>query len=396
MFAANNYYDVEELIKLTQDLIRIPSHKDIPTQEKEVGDFIYNFCKENDIEVELQNVVDERNNVIAYIQGTGDGRSIMFNGHLDTVTPYDMIIDPFGAEIKDGYIWGRGSVDMKGALASILMTMVAMKRANYVPGGYVVFAGVIGEEGKSEGTEHLINSNLRTDGAIAAEPSNYEYAVGHRGLEWFDITIKGKSTHSGTPEKGVNAIEKAMDFIHEVKTKLYPKLKERSDLYAGESVMNFGTIHGGTGQSTVADNVILRIDRRYVAGETVESVMAEYQEIIDSLKKEDPDFKAEIRVTPESELKLNHPPLVTSKDEPIVYAVRSAVKEVINMEPNITRGIGWTDAALLTTYCKIPTVVFGPGDLALAHTEDERISIEDLVNAVDIYGRIIDKFCNKK
>lgn len=396
MFNVNDYYDVEELVKLTQDLIRIPSHKDISTQEKEVGDYIYNFCRENDIEVELQNVVDERNNVIAYIKGNGTGRSIMLNGHLDTVTPYDMIIDPFAAEIKDGCIWGRGAVDMKGALASILMTMVAMKRANYVPGGYVIFTGVIGEEGKSEGTEDLIRSNLRTDGAIVAEPSNYEYAIGHRGLEWFDIIIRGKATHSGTPEKGVNAIEKAMDFIHRVKTELYPKLKERSDLFAGESVMNFGTIQGGTGQSTVADSVILRIDRRYVPGETVDSVISEYQEIMDSLEKEDPTFKAEIRVTPESELKLNHPPLITSRNEPIVYAVRAAIKEVIKKEPHITRGIGWTDAALLTTYCKIPTVVFGPGDLALAHTEDERIPINDLVNAVDIYSKIIDKFCNKK
>jgi acetylornithine deacetylase/succinyl-diaminopimelate desuccinylase len=394
MFNVKDYYDKEELIKLTQELIRIPSHKDIPNQEKDVGDYIYNFCKENDIEVELQNVVDERNNVIAYIRGNGTGPSIMFNGHMDTVTPYEMIIDPFKAEVKDGYIWGRGAVDMKGSLASMLIMMLAMKRANFIPKGDVIFTGVIGEEGKSEGTEYIVNSNLTADAAIVGEPSGYEYAIGHRGLEWFDIIVKGKASHSGTPEKGINAIEKAMDFIHKVKVELYPKLKKRHNDYMGDSIMNFGTIHGGTGQSTVADHVIIRIDRRYIPGETVESVMDEYREIIESLKKEDPNFDAEIRITPESELKLHHPPLITSSNQPIVYAVRDAVKSVINREPRITRGIGWTDAALLKTYGKISTVVLGPGDLSLAHTEDERVLIQDLINAVEINARIVDNFCN--
>lgn len=395
MFNVKDYYNVGELINLTQELIRIPSHKDIPTQEKGVAEFIYMYCKENNIEVEVQDVVDDRKNVIAYIRGDGTGKSLMFNGHLDTVTHYDMIIDPFKAEIKDGYIWGRGAVDMKGALASVLMTMVAMKRADYTPGGDIIFTGVIGEEGKSEGTEHIVKSDLRADAAIVCEPSNYEYAVGHRGLEWFDIIIKGKASHSGTPEKGINAIEKAMNFIQKVKEVLYPKLKERCNEYMGESLMNFGTIQGGTGQSTVADSVILRIDRRYVPGETVESVMEDYQEIIDLLKIEDPTFNAEVRRTPESVLELNHPPLITSMNEPIVFAVRESIKEVINHEPKLTRGIGWTDAALLKAYAEIPTIVFGPGDLALAHTEDERIEIDDLVNAVDIYSRVIDKFCNR-
>lgn len=106
-------------------------------------------------------------------------------------------------------------------------------------------------------------------------------------------------------------------------------------------------------------------------------------------------FEVTIRQTPEAVLKLNHPPLITSMNEPIVSVVRESIKEVIKKEPKIETGMGWTDAALLSNYLKIPTVVIGPGDLALAHTEEERILIEDLVNTVDIYSRIIDKFCIK-
>ena len=183
-----------------------------------------------------------------------------------------------------------------------------------------------------------------------------------------------------------------MTFISRVKEDLYPVLREKYDEYMGGSVMNFGTITGGTEQSTVADKCILRIDRRYIPGEDKDTVLAEYQDIIDKLKEEDPKFNAKIEVTPESVLELYHPPLITSFNESIVTSVREGIKDVMGYEPNITRGIGWSDAALLKTYANIPTVVFGPGDLSLAHTEEEHIKIEDLVNAVDIYSRITQNF----
>ncbi|MDW7671214.1 MAG: M20 family metallopeptidase [Bacillota bacterium] len=391
-FNPRDYYTEKELTELTQSLIRIPSHKDTPGQERDIALYMNEYLRNHQIESVLHPVVGERCNVIARVLGNGTGRSLMFNGHTDTVLPYNMTVDPYAAEINDGNIYGRGAVDMKGALACFMMTLIVMRRTGFVPGGDVIFTGVIGEEGKSEGTEYIVKSDIRADAAIVGEPSDYEYAVGHRGLEWFDVIIRGKSSHSGRPEQGVNAIELAMTFIQRVKQDLYPILKQKYDEYSGESVMNFGTITGGTEQSTVADQCIIRLDRRYIPGETKESVMGEYQDIIDKLKAEDPAFSAEIRVTPDSLLELFHPPLITSINEPIVSAVRESIKEVIHREPTITRGIGWSDAGLLKTYADIPTVVFGPGDLSLAHTEEEHISIEDLNNGVDIYCRLIQKF----
>lgn len=391
-FNPRDFYREEELIELTQSLIRIPSHKDTPGFEREVAEFINQFLLNEGIESELHPVIDGRPNVVATIRGDGCGHSLMFNGHTDTVLPYNMTIEPFSAFIDDGKIFGRGSVDMKGALACFMMTLVAVKRSGFIPGGDLIFTGVIGEEGKSEGTEYIVNSNIRADAAIVGEPSDYEYAIGHRGLEWFDVTFYGKASHSGKPELGVNAIEQAMTFINKVKEVLYPKLKEKYNEYMGGSVMNFGTISGGTEQSTVADKCILRIDRRFIPGEDKDTAMAEYQEIIDLLKAEDKTFNAKIEITPESILALYHPPLITSFNEPIVTSVRQAVKNVIHTEPTITRGIGWSDAALLKTYANIPTVVLGPGDLSLAHTEAEFVKIIDLINHVDIYTNIVQSF----
>lgn len=387
------YYQQEELIQLTQALIQLPSHKDVQHRERDVARFIYDFCNKQGIETELVPVEGERCNVMAYLRGDGSGKTLLLNGHIDTVPPYLMTIEPFGAEIKDGCIWGRGAVDMKGPIASMLITMVAIKRSGIKLKGDVIFAGVIGEEERSEGSEYLVKSGVKAHGAVVGEPSNYEYALGHRGLEWLEIIIKGRAAHGGVPHLGVNAIEKAAVFIERIQKELYPKLKDRYNEYMGPSVMNFGLIQGGAQPSTVADECRIQIDRRYIPGESVSSVIQEYEEIIEAIKKEDPEFDAELRRMPNNMLTLDHLYLITSPEESIATAVKEAIKEVIGREPDITRQRGWTDAALLSNFGNIPTIVYGPGKIGFSHTKDERIEISELIDAVEIYGKIINKFC---
>ena len=389
----NNYYTQDELVQLVKSLIKIPSHKDVHNREKEVGDFIFQFCTDNGIDTERVIVEGERSNIMAFLKGDGTGKTLMLNGHMDTVPPYNMTIDAFGAEIKEGRIWGRGAVDMKGPIACMLMTMISFKRAGIKLKGNVVFIGVVGEEERSEGTEHLVKSNFHADGAVVGEPSHYEYAIGHRGLEWLEISVKGKAAHGGVPHLGINAIEKAAVLIERIRKELYPKLKNRYNEYMGPSVMNFGVISGGNQPSTVADTCSIKIDRRYIPGETVESVIQEYQEIIDSIKSEDPDFDAEIIRMPNNMLTLDHLYLMTPPNDPIVLAVKDSIRETIQKEPEITRKRGWTDAALLSNFGHIPTVVFGPGEISSSHTKNESVSIDELVDAVEIYGRIIERFC---
>jgi len=393
---ASEYYSKDELINLTQELIRIPSHKDIPNQEKDIAEFILNFCKSNDIECELQHVVDDRYNVLAYLRGDGTGRSIMLNGHTDTVPPYDMKIKPYAAEIRDGFIWGRGASDMKGGLASMLITIVALKRSGIKLKGDVIFTGVIGEEGKSEGTEYIIKSGIKAHGAIVGEPSNYKYTIGHRGLEWLEIVVKGKAAHGGVPHMGINAIEKAINLILRIQKELYPELEKRYNKYMGPSVMNIGEIEGGNQPSTVADTCSIKIDRRYVNGETVNSILKEYQRIIDEIKNEDPQFDAEVRIMEDNYSNLQHPPLFTRPNKPIVKALRASIKDVLGHEATVTKCRGWTDAALLSKYGKIPSVVYGPGDIKYSHTQDERVPIKELVDSVTVYSNTIQRFCGIK
>lgn len=389
----HKYYTQEELVQLTQSLIKIPSHKDVPNREKEVVEFIFNFCNDQGLETKLEPVEGNRSNVYVFLRGDGTGKTLMLNGHTDTVPPYNMVIDPFKAEVKNNAIWGRGAVDMKGPIASMLITILAIKRANIKLKGDVIFTGVIGEEEKSEGSEYLVKSNIKADGAVVGEPSHYEYSIGHRGLEWLEISIKGKAAHGGVPHLGVNAIEKAAALIERIRKELYPKLQDRYNEYMGPSVMNFGAIQGGSQPSTVADACSIKIDRRYIPGETVESVIKEYQDIIDAMKIDDPNFDAEIIRMPNNMLTLDHLYLMTPPNELIVSAVKESIQEVIQKEPEITRKRGWTDAGLLSNYGKIPTVVFGPGEISSSHTKDERVNISELVDAVEIYSGIIEKFC---
>jgi len=387
------YFEAEEVVELTRDLIRIPSHVDAPGREAEMARFIHRFCSTRGLDAAIVPVDGERANVMATVRGSGGGRTLLLNGHIDTVPPYDMTIEPYGAELRDGFVWGRGASDMKGAIASMLIAMLALKRSGQVLAGDLVFSGVIGEEERSEGSEYLVKSGFKADGAVVGEPSNYEYALGHRGLEWLDIRFKGKAAHGGMPSLGVNAISKAAKFIRAVEDSLYPLLAERFDERMGPSVMNLGRIEGGTQPSTVADWCSLRIDRRYIPGESVQTVLAEFQGVIDRLKAEDPDFDATIERMPNNMLTLDHVYLSTPAEAPIALAVKAALARRIGREPEMTRRRGWTDAALLSAYAGIPTIVTGPGDIKYSHTADERVPVAQLVDYVSIYGDIAQDFC---
>ncbi len=412
MINATDYFQRQELIDLTKDLLRIPSHTGVETQEKEIAAYMLNFFQKHGIHSHLQHVEKERSNVIAFIKGkkAPEGKSLMLNGHIDTEKPDDMNEALFGAEmsssqifsgeVKQGYIWGRGAVDMKGPVAAMMMTLVVLKRAEQELDGDIVFTGVVGEETRSKGMESLVacerclgDHDISLDGAVVGEPTDFKYVASHRGLVWLDVKFRGKGAHSGKPQQGINAIEKAVVFLNKVREELYPKLKERKHDFMGTSVMNIGTIQGGTGQSTVAEEALVRLDRRYVEGETLASVIQEYQDIADEMIKEDPRIHIEISQTPESVSVLPHPPLNTGMDESIVLAVKQALQQVLGYEPEVHTEYGWTDGALISNYMKIPTVVFGPGDIALAHTADEKIDISDLVKSVQVYTHIADEFC---
>ncbi len=389
-----NQISTDELVELLRKMISIPSHWDVPNREVDIVYFLSDFLKKEGIEYELQKVDKIRSNIIARLNGTGEGKSLALNGHLDTVPPYNMTIDPFAANILKSKIFGRGAVDMKGPIACMIMTLIAFKRAGIKLKGDLIFTGVLAEETNSDGCEALIHSGFKADGAIVGEPSNNEYAIAHRGLEWLEIEIIGKRAHGGIPEEGINAIVNAAKFILRVQEKLVPKLKNRYHPHMGPSVMNFGRIDGGTQPSTVADKCIIQLDRRYIPSESLDDVINEYKNILEELYNEDKDFKYELKRMPSSIMKIyDHVPMETSPDDPLVHAVVNSLQKINKIPPKMTTRRGWTDAAILNYYGKIPTVVYGPGDISRSHTAEEYITIEELINGFRTYCLVAMEFC---
>lgn len=385
---------LDEIVGLTSDLIQIPSHWDVPTKEIEMVEAVADFLTKENIPFSLQLVEGKRNNIIATIPGSGGGKSLALSGHLDTVPPYNMEVDPFAAEMVDGKIYGRGAVDMKGPVAAMLMALAAYRRAGVTLKGDLIFAGVLAEETNSDGSETLIRSGFKTDAAIVGEPSDREYAIGHRGLEWIEVEFFGKTAHGGVPQDGVNAIVHAARFINRVQDEVIPKLALRDHPHMGPSVMNFGRIEGGTQPSTVADHCVVRMDRRYISSESLDQVISEYQQVLDDLSREDPAFKAKLKLMDIGTMAhFHHVPLETSPDDPIVEAVTRSIRDVSGVEPRMTTRRGWTDAAIFGHYGKIPTVVFGPGSLSRSHSKAEYITVDELHEGFRTYVSIAARYC---
>ncbi len=387
--------DVNDVVQLTSELVAIESHRDAPGRERKCAEKIVDVFSGWGMPAELVPVLDERPNVVFRLKGTGGGSSLMLTGHIDTVPAYVMEIPPFEPEVRDGLLYGRGTVDMKGALAC-MMTAVRLLRDLKVPlKGDVIFAAVINEEDRSEGTEYLVRNGPKADRCVVGEPTELTIAAGHRGLEWLEFEFIGKAAHGGSPEKGVNAISMAARFIRRVEDELMPKLRTRTHPVIGSAVMNFGVIQGGTQPSSVADRCIVQLDRRWVPMEKLERVLGEYQDIIHDLEKEVPNFCCEMKRIESNMATLDHMPIDIPLDDPLVTGLSDVLRQLGIQEPQITAFGGWTDASLIGNYAHIPVLNFGPGELRVAHSRVEYVPVEHLRLATLAYALLANKICNQ-
>ncbi|QHI72351.1 M20 family metallopeptidase [Aminipila terrae] len=292
-------------------------------------------------------------------------------------------------------MYGRGVVDMKAGLATMMMAMAAIKRAGIKLYGDLVFAGVIDEEAKSEGTRAYLQQGTLPDAAIVSEPTSMQICIGHRGLEWFEFTFHGKTVHGGKQKEGINAIQKSMLFINKLESELIPEIEKRTNPVIGSSSMNYGLIKGGTQPSTVAGECILQIDRRWIPGENYQEILREYQQILDELSTQDSQFKADFKVMDVSYMDDTyiHEAMYTDPDQEIVKASAKAIHKLTGKDALLGSFPAWTDGGLINYYGKIPTIVLGPGDLSSAHSKAENIEISQLVPAVLIYSMIAIDYC---
>lgn len=368
---------------LAVDLIRIPSFSHTPRQEEQVGEYIAAYFEKIGIEVNRQQVEEGRFNILAKIPGNG-GPSIMLNGHIDTVPPYDMA-DPFSCTIENGRILGRGACDMKGPVAAMMTAMAAIKLSGVTPAGDIYFSAVVDEEEKGLGVEALVRDWPKVDAVIVGEGTDLEICLGHKGLEWIKVEVFGKKTHSGNAKAGINAIAMAGRLIAYLSDEYEPVLDKRIHPVLGQSSLNIGTIGGGDQPSTVADYCQLTIDRRFVPEETWEQVYQELVEATEAMSRKYPGFQATVsNFFEESEL-LPHLPFCTDEESPLVVAIKQTIREQLHKEPTVRGLSAWTDAGMIRSQTGTDCIVFGPGSLALAHTAHESIPLDQLEQSVMLY-----------
>lgn len=262
-----------------------------------------------------------------------------------------------------------------------------------IAGGIVYYAAlnIMDEEEAGIGTESLIKTGPEATYAVIGEPTKLEIALGHKGLEWIEISFKGKKVHGGAQKDGVNAIMMAGRFLHKLETEYLPKLEKRTHPVLGTATLNIGTITGGDQPSTVADKCSIRLDRRCLTDETIAQVYEELQAICDELHEEEPKFEAEIRDVFNGET-MPHIPFCTDENSPLVKAAENALGSE-GMTPVLTCFPAWSDAGFMNALTKSECIVLGPGDLSVAHSIHEKISKRQLLSAVSVYEEMAREIC---
>jgi acetylornithine deacetylase/succinyl-diaminopimelate desuccinylase family protein len=383
-----------EIEELLFDLIRTPSHEEAPGREAGLVRLLRDYLQAERVEVDLSEVLDGRHNLVARLKGDGEGErsSLLLNAHSDTVPACGMA-DAFEPRIKDDRIRGRGSCDVKGAIAAMAAALVGLRRSGVHLAGDLIFAATLGEETYSPGADHLVRSGLRADYAIVAEPTGMEIGIAHKGVLWLEARFKGRSVHGSVPEKGVNAIHKAARWIEEVRRRYIPALRARHDPVLGYPTVNIGTIRGGTRPVIVPGECNVGFERRLVPGETEESVLAELRDLTSEISREDPQMGAFIEAMPVFG-GVYHGPLETQPESPLTEALRAGYEQEFGREPRLLGLQFWTDAALLAHMPGIRSVVVcGPGEIVQAHSDEEYLTRQQLHAAHRIYTRAALALC---
>jgi acetylornithine deacetylase len=358
---------MDDLTELTAQLVEIDSVNPalVPggRGECEIARFVAAWCERRGFDVEL--VGDERPSVVALRRGSGGGRSLLLNAHLDTVGVAGMDA-PHTAHVDDGRLYGRGAYDMKGALAAILLAAAALQDLR----GDVVVTAVADEELASIGTEAVLE-RVHADAAIVPEPTELELAVAHRGFVGFELETHGVAAHGSRPDLGVDAIAK-MGHVLVALEQLDERLRSgpRHPL-AGTGSVHASLIEGGQELSSFPARCLLTAERRTIPGETTAAVEAELRDLA-------PDARVRLIASRE--------PYEAPLEHPFVELVaRAAGAQELVGAPF------WTDAALIAA-AGIPTVLYGPVG-AGAHAEVEWVELASLERVRDVIAAAAGEWC---
>jgi len=380
--------DEPYLTQLTQEMIRInsvnPSLTPDGKGEAELGTYVAEKLKELGLDVTVSEVAPGRVNTVGILRGSSGGKSLLLNAHLDTVGVEGMSIDPFGGELREGRIFGRGSQDMKGSLAAMIAAVKALRDSDISLRGDLLITAVADEEHSSIGTEALVKQ-FKADGAIVAEPTDMHLCRAHRGFIWFEVETIGRAAHGSRYTEGIDANMRMGRFLAELDKLEQDLLKQTPHELAGPPSLHAAMIQGGTEISKYADHCKLTIERRIIPGESVEACTKELQEIIDRLAKQDSTFKATVKATFWRE------PLEVPEDAEIVRVVDKILDKRLGHHPEHTGQTFWTDAALIAD-AGAETVLLGPVGYGL-HSAEEWVEVQSVVDLAYVLAETAIEYC---
>lgn len=340
-----------------------------------------------------------RPNIVGTLRGTGQGRSLILNGHIDTM-PYgnkaDWDHDPFLGEEIGGRIYGVGSTDMKASLAAMVMAVELLHSLGVKLKGDLIIQSVVDEEGGGNGTLACVERGYKSDAAIVGEPTGLNIQPAHMGFLFHEIEVEGKAIHSSQLWKGVNAIDKALEIYRSMK-ELERRwlMTEKHPLLPGQTV-NLGIIEGGVAGSVVPNRCKLNFCTHYQPKSGMSHQMRRdevHQQILEAVN----------RVVQGDEWLENNPPQVsvyqegfpfeTPVDAPIVTEIKQAVSQALGREAVIEGMPAGCDARLLSGFGEIPTIILGCGDPEDSHTVNESVEVDQYVKLIEIYSLIIMRWC---
>src|SRR5688500_10411852 len=383
-----------DAVALARELVRVDSRNPalVPGArgEAEVAAVLAGVLEAWGFAVELRDAAPGRPNVIARIDGQAGGRSLMLNGHLDTVGIDGMTHDAFDPVVRDGRLHGRGACDMKSGVAA--MCAAAARAARSGIAGEVIIAAVIDEELESLGTRALLEQGVRADAAIVTEPTRLSVMPAHRGFVWMELRIGGRAAHGSRYDIGIDAIRQAGLVLAELDRVDAEVLPRRTHPLLGRGSLHASTIKGGTAWSIYPDACTVTIERRTLPGETAADAVAELEaacaRVHDGLAKSGRSLDYTV---------VRHFSQAGSEvpvDAPIVRALTGAL-EGARAPVRIEGASYWTDMALLNE-AGIPCICYGPGDIALAHGAEEWIEVREIEQATDVIERLIGAWCGRQ
>jgi len=374
-------------LRLLGELVKInsvnPSLVPGAPGEAEIAEYLAGHMRSLGLEAGVEEVRPGRCNAVGVLKGSGGGRSLMLNGHTDTVGVDYMTVDPFNPVVKEGRMYGRGAYDMKGGLVSSLAAVKALVDSGAELRGDLVVAAVCDEEYASVGTEKLMEKT-RVDAAIVGEASSLMIVRCHKGFAWIDVESRGVAAHGSAWETGVDAISNMGPVLTGL-SELGKGYLSRRHPFVGPASVHASVIRGGLELSTYPDRCLLQIERRLIPGEERKDVEGELESLLRRVAEANPKFSGSYEIT------FYRGPMDVPEGEEICQILRDCTKELLGFTPAFIGGGGWLDTQIIWEK-GIPAVAFGPSGEG-AHSAVEWVDLKSVLDAAKVQELTIRRFC---